>query len=182
MNECPKDSSSRGLVTETRDGFMAANSGMDTQEYASISSWNGLMVVGDNFGESGIGYDTTKFGDYKHSFNGGRNPSSKLDAEAYEYKTKMETSGLSNEVLSKNEYSRLLNERESVTSILNNVKYDKGYTQYCTELDKKENDSYMNKLKDDTKFIEQYLDLYPKETVERARNGQLESSSMKMME
>ena len=172
-----KESDSRGLVTQTRDGFIAANTTIDVGGYASVSSWNGLMIVGDNLGESGVGYDTNNYGDYKQSFNGGMNPIQKLDDSALNYKTKMEKSGVSKDVLSKREYTSLLKEREETTSILNNPKYDKSYSQYNIDMEKKESDSFYNKLENDTKFIEQYSNLYPKELVEQAKKGLLDSSN-----
>ena len=59
------------LVHKTTDGFYAYNSGGCENQVASISNYNGLMLVGDNLGESGVGYSSSNFGDFKQSFKSG---------------------------------------------------------------------------------------------------------------
>lgn len=168
-------SNERGLVTKTRDGFMAANSGMDTGGFASISSWNGLMVVGDNFGESGVGYDTSTFGDYRQSFMGGRNPDGPVDLDEG-FKTRMERSGLSHDAMTRQEQERLLRQREMENDQLMNQKYNKSFGEMTGDCLLRESENLHDKLQQDTKFIEQYTDLYPPHMVEAARQGQLETA------
>jgi curved DNA-binding protein CbpA len=167
-------SEERGLVEKTRDGFMAANSGMETGEFASVASWNGLMIVGDDFGQSGIGYDTRSFGDYRQSFMGGRNPDGPIDSNGFE--TKMERSGLPTTALSTTEQARLLRMRELESNQLLNTTYVKSYDEFNNECRLNEAKGINDKIKKDMKFIENYADIYPPGLLEQARQGQLTTS------
>jgi curved DNA-binding protein CbpA len=70
------------LIHKTSDGFNAYNSGFLSGSgdlgCASVSSFNGVMIVGDNFGESGVGYNDSTYSDYKMSFQSQKNPNSKI--------------------------------------------------------------------------------------------------------
>jgi curved DNA-binding protein CbpA len=72
-----KSSQSRALVHKTSDGFYGYNTA-DTGSCSSVASFNGLLITGDNFGESGVGYWDTGFADYRQSFSQVQNPTSKV--------------------------------------------------------------------------------------------------------
>jgi curved DNA-binding protein CbpA len=65
------------LVHKTSDGFYGYNTS-DIKSYGLVSSFNGLMLVCDDFGESGDGYWSNHYGDYKQSYASARNPEAKL--------------------------------------------------------------------------------------------------------
>lgn len=58
---------------KTTDGFNAYNSG-ELGNAANVSSYNGLMIVGDNYGQAGVGYYDTQYSDYKKTFAAPKNP------------------------------------------------------------------------------------------------------------
>lgn len=65
----------KSLIHKTTDGFRGYNSS-DFGNCALVSSFNGLMVTGDRFGESGVGYWGSGYSDYKYSYKRAKNPSS----------------------------------------------------------------------------------------------------------
>lgn len=73
------------IVHKTTDGFYGYNTA-DIGSSAMIHSYNGLMVTGDDFGESGIGYWGGGYSDYKKAFTSVRNPE-KVVQVPNDYKT-----------------------------------------------------------------------------------------------
>jgi len=67
-----------GIYHKTSDGFNAYNGG-DLGGSATVSSYNGIMIVGDTYGQSGIGYYDATYSDYKKTFEGPKNPNKILD-------------------------------------------------------------------------------------------------------
>lgn len=63
---------------KTTDGFNGYNSG-DLNGVANISSYNGIMIIGDNYGKEGLGYYDTNYSDYKKTFEGPKNPQTKIN-------------------------------------------------------------------------------------------------------
>lgn len=70
-----EDDKQKALVHATSDGFYGYNTA-DTGNCALVHSYNGLMVTGDDFGESGVGYWGDGYSDYKKIYTGGKNPDS----------------------------------------------------------------------------------------------------------
>lgn len=72
-------SSSRdvGVYYQTTDGFNAYNAG-DSGGFANVSSFNGVMIVGDSFGQNGSGYFDTNYSDYKQVFSAPQNPNEQI--------------------------------------------------------------------------------------------------------
>ena len=67
----------KSIIHVTTDGFNGYNSGQLNNNCALVSSYNGLMVTGDN--ETGVGYWSNDYSDYKISFKlSAKNPHSKL--------------------------------------------------------------------------------------------------------
>lgn len=67
-----------GIYHKTTDGFNAYNGG-DLGGNAVVSSYNGIMIVGDTYGQSGVGYYDTSYSDYKKTFEGAKNPDNILN-------------------------------------------------------------------------------------------------------
>lgn len=61
------------IYHKTTDGFNGYNAG-DLGNTASVSSYNGIMIVGDTFGQNGLGYYDTHYSDYKKAFENAKNP------------------------------------------------------------------------------------------------------------
>ena len=169
-NDKVETSLERGLIYQTSDGFTPFNCGGDN--LAAVSSYNGLMVSGDNFGESNKGYDTGMFADYKHSHNSAKNPESKQTPSSY--KTQMEEFANKNSNVS---IERQIKERELEFERLLNIKHQKSYAQQNEEFELRKSQTLKQKIESDTKFIEQYQTQYPTEVYQAARQGQLEMSS-----
>jgi hypothetical protein len=74
-------SSQLPLIQRTSDGFWGYNSGQC--DLALVNSFNGLMIVGDNLGEKGIGYWSDNYGDYKKSYESAPNPQSHVNVPSH---------------------------------------------------------------------------------------------------
>jgi len=66
-----------GVYFKTTDGFNAYNAG-DSGGFANVSSFNGVMIVGDSFGQNGSGYFDTNYSDYKQVFSAPQNPNEQI--------------------------------------------------------------------------------------------------------
>ena len=169
-NEQVSQVAERGVAYKTSDGFVPFNCGGDS--LASVSSFNGLMVSGDNYGANNVGYDTGMYADYKHSFISAKNPETKQVPD--DYQTKMENFANTNANTS---IERQIKEREMEFERLLNVKHEKSYTQQNEEFELRKTNDLKNKIENDTKFIEQYQTQYPQELYLAAKAGQLSMSS-----
>ena len=153
----------RALVHKTTDGFYGYNTA-DLGNCASVSSYNGLMLTGDRFGENGIGYWNNVYGDYKQSFQGCRNP---------------------------NDIIELLNEDEDEDEKFKKVDYKKYMKQYNesnkpiikTTFNEQQKALYDNNMKslldkekEDKEFIMKYAKKYNNNTIQQAVKGELETS------
>jgi hypothetical protein len=169
-NEKVETSEERGLVYKTSDGFTPFNCGGDS--LASVSSFNGLMISGDNYGTSNVGYDTDMYADYKHSHTSAKNPETITIPS--DYNTKIEEFTNTNK---NTNMSRQIKERELEYERLLNTKHDKTYSQQNEEFELRKTNDLKNKIENDTKFIEQYQTQYSKEVYQSAMSGQLSVSS-----
>lgn len=61
------------LIHKTTDGFYGYNTA-DIQNCSLVSSFNGLLITGDDLGESGVGYWNNNYGDYLQSYQLAKNP------------------------------------------------------------------------------------------------------------
>lgn len=66
-----------GVYFKTTDGFNAYNA-CDSGGFANVSSFNGVMIVGDSFGQNGSGYFDTNYSDYKQVFSAPKNPNEQI--------------------------------------------------------------------------------------------------------
>lgn len=81
MFELVKDSHApdhdKSLIHRTTDGFYGYNTDSSGQ-LARVSTYKGLLVVGDDYGERGVGYWGCNYADYKHSYNTAPNPQERI--------------------------------------------------------------------------------------------------------
>lgn len=143
---------SKQLIHKTTDGFSSYNSGVIDNNCSLVSSYNGLMIAGDDLGERGIGYWGNNYSDYSIVHKGVRNPVKKpkiprkFSIDEYIEKSKNNTS-------------------ESV--IYNEDKY---------ALDKKQYNDLLEKEQLDKEIVLKYINKYQKEIAEKALNDELEKS------
>jgi hypothetical protein len=165
-----KGSGELELYHTTNDGFNAYN-GSDLGGNASISSYNGIMIVGDTFGQSGIGYYDSSYSDYKKTFDGPKNPNTELDipSEFIQKNKKKKPLTLSE---SKKQLELRMSNRNNQHYPLESGKYE-FKKQEKILLDKQEQD-IQDKLESDKNMILQYQDLFTdKNLIENAMAGNL---------
>lgn len=163
------------IYHQTTDGFNAYNSG-DLNGSASVSSYNGLMLVGDTFGQSGLGYsDNNNYSDYKNTFeNKAINPNSNLsipsDFKGQDRFTKP---------LTATEIKQKMAMRDKAGS---DFHHSGGPNKYLKKLQeeeflKKQQENMLAKIKEDKNLILQYQHMYPSQFIEDAKNNNLETSN-----
>ena len=152
----------KSLIHVTTDGFNGYNSGQINDNCSLVSSYNGLLITGDDFDESGIGYWSNDYSDYKISFKfSAKNPNSKLKVDKDKKKVKDE-----NKIENKRE-----NKRED-------IKISSGsFKQEQQNFVKNTYESLLKKEEKDKEMILKHLHQYDNDTVKKALNGELESST-----
>jgi len=132
-----------GVYFKTTDGFNAYNAG-DSGAYANVSSFNGVMIVGDEFGQTGAGYFDANYSDYKQVFSAPKNPNKINVPNDFESKMNAKVKALSNKE-----------------------------TQEQMFLDKQQND-IKEKINQDREFVLQYRNMYKDQnTIDNAINNSL---------
>lgn len=165
-----ESNTSTALIHKTSDGFNAYNSGFLSGSgdlgCASVSSFNGIMIVGDNFGESGIGYNDTSYSDYKMSFSSQRNPESKI-AVPNDFKQKINK----DVPLTQNEIDRQIRLRKK-NNFDNNTS---GLSKKQQEELLLQNQKLMKeqKAQEDRDFILKYQHMFDSQTIQDAINKKL---------
>lgn len=167
QNESLQSSDAIGLYHTTTDGFNAYNSG-DLNGASCVSSYNGLMIVGDDFGKSGKGYYDTNYSDYKISFNTAKNP---------------DIINIPNDFIPTNKNTMPLTKEESIKQLelqknYRNIDFKQNSSKYDFNLQqdlflKKQESNLLDKIEHDKEFISQYKDIYDKDTIESAFNKSL---------
>lgn len=69
-----KTENSDKLVHKTNDGFAGYN--YKSNGCSNVNNYNGILINGDMYGQTGVGYNDGNYGDYKQSFSGPLNPES----------------------------------------------------------------------------------------------------------
>lgn len=162
------------IIHKTSDGFNGYNSA-NLGNCASVSSFNGLLMVGDNFGQSGVGYNDVNYSDYKQSFECPTNPEKKIKIpENFKGKTTLSTNPLSPSEM-KRKLDSQLNHRNQVLS-------DRGssvpnFAQQERELLSRQKRSLRDKVNQDKQFILQFQHLYNEQTINDALNNRLLTSA-----
>ena len=156
--EKQKQKHERSLIHKTTDGFNGYNS--DNLDNCSlVSSFNGLMITGDNFGERGIGYWGNNYSDYKMSFDGASNPKSKIKIPNGKVKV--------DDIDDNNFKSNNNNDYKVYTGDFNTQQNQFSKITYSNLLEKEDLDK---------KMVLKYMKQYDNETVRMALNGELEQS------
>lgn len=158
-----------GLYYKTTDGFNAFNCG-ELGGASPVSSFNGVMITGDKFGESGSGYYDTNYSDYKNSFNVPKNPSKKV-------KIPNDFKGTPRKInpLSKSDMENQMNMRQTnIGPIGSGNKND--FKLQEQELLKKQEQDILNKINNDKNFILQYQHMYSPNIIQDALNNNLITS------
>lgn len=162
-----------GLYYQTTDGFNAYNGG--DMGGASVSSYNGVMIVGDNFGQNGQGYYDSNYSDYQHTFSSAKNPVKKLKIPS-DFKAQANKQV---EALSISESKRQIELQKQNRSI----KVEEGSSKYNFQkqeelLLKKQQVQIKQKINQDKELILQYRHMYSDQnTIDSAISGNLIASS-----
>lgn len=158
------------LYFKTTDGFNAFNGG-DLGGFANVSSFNGVMIVGDNFGQSGAGYYDSNYSDYKQVFSAPKNPDQIQVPNDYESKINAKVQPLSNkesqDQLNLQMQLRQMNINSGTSASKNNFQM-----QEQMLLEKQQQD-IKNKIEQDRDMILQYRHMFDQNTIESALNGHL---------
>ena len=162
------------LIHKTSDGFNAYNSGFLSGSgdlgCASVTSFNGVMIVGDNFGKYGIGFNDTNFSDYKMSFQTQKNPESKISVpNNFKQKINKDTPLTQKEIDSQIRLRKNINLDNNTGPNKNNYKQQEELlfqNQY--------NDYIKNKNSpEDREFVLKYQHMFDKQTIQDAINKKL---------
>lgn len=143
---------SKQLIHKTTDGFSCYNSGVIDNNCSLVSSYNGLMIAGDDLGERGVGYWGNNYSDYSIVHKGVRNPVKKPKIPR-KFKT--------DDIIKHQE----INEIES-----------KIYDQDKYALDKKQYNDLLEKERLDKEIVLKYINKYQKQIAEKALNDELDKS------
>jgi curved DNA-binding protein CbpA len=167
-NEDQDNITSKALIHKTTDGFSGYNSA-DFGSSALVSSFNGLLITGDDLGERGVGYWGGNYSDYKYSYKRGtKNPDRRiqvpkdfvpesqrkkfdenLDKKYSEYKCNYH----------KNSYKKQSNFKNE-----QDILYEKTYNELL------EKEQY------DKNIVMKYIDQYDEQTVRMAMSGELDQT------
>lgn len=156
----PNESDFNGaLIHQTSDGFSGFNGG-GTDGFAQVSSFNGLLLAGDNLGQSGQGYYDIHYSDYKKTFATPKNPSMTIreklataqDPDHSRYNTDLAS-----------ELEKRLMERDTPIH-----REHTNFKQAGVELNKKQMGLLKSKVTNDKEFIMQYKHNYPEYMIDDA--------------
>lgn len=161
-----RDTPNSVIIHKTSDGFSGYNS-VTLDNCASVSSFNGVMIVGDNFGESGIGYNDVNYSDYRQTFKGAKNPDKLNIPENFQ-----PVSSRATKPLTKKEIDTQIGIRSIKIEQKNNGNYN---LQEQMLLEQQKTD-LQNKIEQDKKFVIKYQHLFDKQTIEDALNDRLITS------
>lgn len=155
------------LYNITNDGFNAYN-GSDLSGSANVSSYNGVMIVGDTYGQSGLGYYDASFSDYKQSFDTPKNPDGKIIIPD-DFKSKMKL----DKKLSTKESQQQLNSQLEHRNLPINLSTGNFKSQEKILLNK-QNMDIKNKSENDKKLLLEFKNMYSDQNmINDALNGKL---------
>lgn len=160
------------LIHKTSDGFNAYNSGFLSGSgdlgCASVSSFNGVMIVGDNFGEAGIGYNEGNYSDYKMSFSSQKNPEAKISVpDDFKQKINKDTPLTQKEIDKQIRLRKNDNFDNTTGPSKNNYKKQEELLLQNQKLNKTQ------KAEEDREFILKYQHMFDKQTIQDAINKKL---------
>lgn len=152
------------VVHKTTDGFNGYNCN-DVGECALISSFNGLLITGDDLGERGIGYWGDRYGDYKMSYETARNPNRRVKVPKDFVKPEPTRS-----TQTSTDYSHV------VSDIKRQLSNDITFQSETNTLYQKTYSDLVEQERRDREFVLKYANQYDANTVQQALNGELETS------
>jgi curved DNA-binding protein CbpA len=152
-----------GLYYKTTDGFNAYNSG--DVGGASVSSYNGTMIVGDTFGQNGMGYYDTNYSDYQQTFSTAKNPNKQLEIpNDFIAKSNEQINTLSIE--QSNKQMELQRKQRDLQLNVNNEPFSKqNFKLQESLLLQKQHDQMQDKISQDKELILQFRHLYSDQNV-----------------
>lgn len=164
-----------GLYHTTTDGFNGYNGG-ELGNAASVSSYNGIMIVGDTYGQNGAGYYDANYADYKKSFEAAKNPDTIIKLpETFEASTSKKV-----KPLTKQESQRQIDlhmQHRNLDMNSNNYSKQNFKLQEQMLLEKQELE-LKQKINQDKNMILQFQDMYgDKSLIQAALDNRLLTSS-----
>lgn len=158
-NEYSESNKELGLYHKTTDGFNGYNSG-DLGDAANVSSYNGIMIVGDTYGQSGMGYYDSQYSDYKNSFDVAKNPETDIVVpENFKSHTDKKIKPLSKSETSKQLELQMQHRNNIYTS--NNASHSKHDFKLQEQiLIDKQAQELQQKLEQDKRMMLQFQNLY----------------------
>lgn len=154
----------KALIQKTQDGFYGYNSG-NSDENSLVSSFNGILIIGDELGESGKGYYGKNYSDLKKSFSSAKNLD-KLPIIPKNFQTQQERHTAKNITIDEYLKNRTVENQDKST-----------YNDQLKTLFNKKKESLKEKIENDKKFIEKYGHIYDSRLLEDAKLGRLKTSS-----
>lgn len=152
----------KSMIHKTTDGFFGYNTS-DITNCALVSTFNGLLVTGDDFGEGGVGYWGNNYSDYKFSYKTSKNPNSKIILPK------------SNDIVinkvTQQEISKYKNEYDKI-----NRSSSGNYSQQQNILYKNTYEDLVKKELQDKNMVLKYIKQYDDTTVKKALSGELPES------
>lgn len=153
------------VIHKSTDGFYGYNTADVSSGVANLSSYNGIMIEGDNYGQLGVGYNDGNYADYRQAYNACENPSKMEIPEDYKF--------VSEEELSKEKALKEFEKQKMLRKIENAVEMDKNrnrndFKRANDEFNKRMELNMKDELEMNKKFIKKYENLYPKKVIEEA--------------
>ena len=148
----------KALIHKTTDGFYGYNTA-DISNCSLVNTYNGLLITGDDLGESGIGYWSDNYGDCKKSFGIVKNPDKSIKVPK-NFKTSDKIK------IDKRDENRSDIPTES----------SKTYIKEEEILIKNTYEQLKEKEKKDKKMVMKYINQYDEDTVKQCINGILEKA------
>lgn len=162
-----------GLIHKTSDDFYGYNTA-DLNGIAIVNSYNGILITGDNFGQTGLGYSDGNYSDYKQTFNTAKNPETLKIPKDFNINV--------DKKLSKSESNKELKHLHELRNIKNSTTTGSSKINFKLEeenLLKKQKETIKKKEENDKEFIKQFKNLYKdKNLIETALNGKLIKDNM----
>lgn len=170
-----KQSNHSGLIHRTSDGFFGYNSG-NLSDYSIVHSYNGLLLVGDDLGESGKGYFSDNYSDYKQSFESSKNP---LNLPTKSELTQALKQNSNKDMYSKSNKKSYLNYKDCYSELTNQLSNQNkmSFVDSNTYFEQKKRFDLLQSIENDKKFVNKYVHLYPKQTIESANKNLLKTST-----
>jgi hypothetical protein len=156
------ENESKALIHKTSDGFYGFNTA-DINNCALVSSFNGLLITGDDFGETGVGYYANNYSDLRHSYSSAKNPDVVLKVP------KQKKEEYPHDV--KKVYSQYANDYKKKTSPSST-----SYNEQQQQLFENVLNDLIEKEKNDKAMILKYNKQYKKELLKQALEGRLDTS------